>query len=138
MSDRPRRKIQREHLLQKHIRLWVREAVAEDHEFFAFDRSKANSQWSHEFERQRGIRRSTPDTLLVLQLLTCWCEVKRTGQKPTDEQRDMGAKLEALGEVWFWVTSVQEYYAALVGHRVRLHPNAAFLAQVHARHPADA
>lgn len=124
--------IQKEAILQKHARLWCREALAVSYEFFAFDRSKKTSQWSHMYEKMRGIQRSTPDTLLVVAgSVGIWCEFKSPGNKPNDGQKAMGERLQMLGNYWFWATSVEEYmrHMSLLG--IPMHANAAFLAMHH-------
>ncbi len=127
--------IHREHTAQKHCRLFVRDAVAAEHEFFAFDRSSlvgwAAMQNSIR-EKARGVRRATPDTLLrVAGMPNIWCEWKAPGQKPTDEQSAMGARLQELGDIWFWCVSVEEYRYHLDDYDVPMRPNAAFLALHH-------
>jgi len=124
--------IHREHILQKHARLWAREALACEHKFMAFDRGQAAGQFSHERERQRGIVRGTPDTLLrVKGLPPIWCEFKRPGNEPTPAQYAMGDDLQALGDYWSWRNSVESYRVLLIACGVRMRPNAEFLALHH-------
>ncbi len=128
----PRRNIQREHVVQKHARLWVREALAIQHEFFAFDRSKKTSQWSHMREKMRGVQAHTPDTLLkILERKVVWCEFKAPGKEPSEEQYAMGARLVDLGDDWFWTTTVTYYYRWLKNVGIPMHNNAEFLATLH-------
>lgn len=127
--------IHREHIAQKHCKLFVRDVVAAEHEFFAFDRSAlvgwAAMQNSIR-EKARGVRRATPDTLLrVAGMPNIWCEWKAQGKEPTDEQYAMGARLQDLGDVWFWCVSVVEYRSHLEDYDVPMRPNAAFLALHH-------
>lgn len=127
-----RKPIQAEHAIQKHIRLFVRDAVAEPHLFLAFDRSKPTSAFSHLRERARGVAKGTPDTLLCPKdKPPVWCEVKRPGKHPDDDQAAMGSRLLALGHQWFCVHSCMEYLAALAASGVELRPNASFLAHHH-------
>ncbi len=129
------RLIHREWICQKHGKLFVRDAVAAEHEFFAFDRSSlvgwAAMQNSIR-EKARGVRRATPDTLLrVAGMPNIWCEWKAPGQKPTDEQSAMGARLQELGDIWFWCTTIVGYHIELDLLAVPMRPNAAFLALHH-------
>ena len=100
-----------EHSLQVQVRKWVKECVAIDYEFFAFDRSKAHSQMTHFFEKARGIQAGTPDTLLMPGegYLNVWCELKAGKNKPSEIQEHVGARIIKLGENWFWANSVVSY-----------------------------
>lgn len=121
-----------EHMIQRHAKLWVRDAVAVNHKFFAFDRSKGAGQWSHAREKARGMQKATPDTLLrVVAMVPIWCEFKRPGKKPDDDQYAMGAELRRLGDEWFWAVSVEGYWRQLKAIGVPLRPNAEFLALHH-------
>ena len=121
-----------EHILQKHILQWTREAIAVEHLFMAFDRSKPSGQWTHMREKARGVLAGTPDTLLVVKgLRRIWCELKAPGNKPTASQALLGQKLRDLGDEWFWCFTVEEYYRMLLIDGVILHPNALFLAMHH-------
>lgn len=123
------RRISPEHCLQKHVRLWVREAVAAPHVFLAFDRAAPTGQWTHARERARGVAPGTPDTLLrVKGLAPIWCELKAPGAKPSEHQLRMGGILESVGDDWFVARSCVEYRAALVEIGVPLAQNAEFLA----------
>ena len=127
--------IQREHILQKHARLWAREALACEHLFLAFDRSKAASRFSHLHQKNMGITAGTPDTLLMVKFQTShhniWCELKSPGNTPSEIQMNIGERLRRLGSIWFWCTSVDEYRLMLCGCFVPMHPNASFLALHH-------
>ena len=124
--------IQREAIIQKHARLWAREALACDSEFFAFDRANPTSQWQHMHEKMRGVKAGTPDTLLrVKDRRNIWCEFKSPGNKPSDVQLAIGARLIALGDDWGWCASVNEYRLYLTGLDIAMHPNAQFLALHH-------
>lgn len=123
--------IQREHTFQVRLRKWVREAVATDHEFMAFDRSQASGQFTHDRERSRGLRKGTPDTLLLVKgFAPIFCELKAKGEvvKPGSAQDEMGLALMAVGCWWSWCDRVQTYCAWLQTIGVPLRANAEFLA----------
>ena len=123
------RPIDREHILQKALVKWVREAVSEPHEFLAFDRSKAARQFSHLREKARGVRAGTPDTLLLTaRLPPVWAELKAGTNKASEQQEDMGARLMAMGGHWACLSSVEAYRAWIFGLGVELRTNAEFLA----------
>jgi hypothetical protein len=127
----PAKRIEREHILQRHLREFVRDAVL-DGEFFAFDRSKPAGRFTHLRERARGVRKGTPDTLLCLaDRMPIWCELKAPGEEPSGAQNDVGADLQRLGHVWFWTTTVTAYHAELVRLSVPMRANAALLAAHH-------
>lgn len=130
--------IHREWILQKHVRLWVREALDCPHKFVAFDRGKASGEWTHMYEKQRGIEAATADTLLMIDgHPDIWCECKRPGWKPlpSDEhfknQQIWGDEVMALGRAWFWTTSVDHYFKFLARSGISMHRNAGFLALHH-------
>jgi hypothetical protein len=124
--------INREHILQKHIKLFVRDAVDAPHEFFAFDRGKPAGAWSHMIERARGVRRATPDTLLrVKGWVPIWYELKWPPNKPDADQKIMGERLAAIGDIWGWGVSVEAYWQFLLLCYVPLRANAKFLALHH-------
>lgn len=116
MSDTvpaPRKRVDREHCLQKHLKLWVRENLPAA-EFFAFDRAPARGRFSHMVQKARGVRRGTPDTvLLILGKPDVWCELKAPGGKPDDDQKDIGHRIETTGRIWFWTTTIFDYLAIL-------------------------
>src|SRR4051812_7030511 len=124
--------IQREHIYQKHLRLWCREALAIDHEFLGFDRKQKTSQWSHLHDKNIGMKKGTADTLLKPSgLMGIWCECKSPGNKPTDAQYDFGERMQVLGDFWFWATSVEEYRQHMMRLNIPMHANAEFLALHH-------
>lgn len=129
----PRRKpIFREHLTQRHIKLWVRDCVAAPHKFLAFDRSAPGGKFTHLRERGRGIQRATPDTqLTVAGLPVIWSELKAPGKRPDADQERMGRELHALGQTWFWTTTVRGYMEGLCAAGVPLRPNAGAMAAIH-------
>lgn len=131
--DAPRkRSVDREHCLQKHIKLFVSDAVDCPHEFFAFDRSKKASQFTHMREKARGMRKGTPDTLLEAKgIIPIWCELKAPGNKPDADQNEMGRRLLAIGRFWTWATSVEQYRQYLAGCGVPLRRNAVLIAADH-------
>jgi hypothetical protein len=123
------RPINREHILQVALVRFVRDAVSAPHEFLAFDRSKAAGQFSHMREKARGVRAGTPDTLLLVEgKAPIFCELKAPGNKPTEQQIDMGNRLMAVGCWWSWVTSVSTYFEWIKSIGVELRANAEFLA----------
>lgn len=123
------RPIDREHILQKALVKWVREAVSEPHEFLAFDRSKAAGQFSHLREKARGVRAGTPDTLLLTaRLPPVWAELKAGTNKASEQQEDMGNRLVAMGGHWACLSSVEAYRAWIFGLGVELRANAGLLA----------
>lgn len=126
-----RRAIEREHILQKHVRLFVRDAI-DGAEFFAFDRSAARGKFTHMREQGRGVRKGTPDTLLrVRGVVPVWCELKAPGNKPDPAQIEIGRRLQAVGDVWFWATTVEQYREGLASAGVPMRANAAVVAQHH-------
>lgn len=123
------RQINREHILQVALVRFVREAVSAPHEFMSFDRCKAAGQWSHMREKARGVKAGTPDVLLLVEgKAPIWCELKAHGNKPTEQQTDMGNRLMAVGCWWSWVTSVSTFYGWIKSIGVDLRANAEFLA----------
>lgn len=131
--EEERHPIAREHILQKHVVQWAREAIAVPFKLLAFDRSKPAGQWTHMREKARGVQKATPDTLLIVKDYPShiWCEFKRPGEKPDDDQDRMGRELQELGERWTWATSVVGYREALLHFGVLLRTNAEFLALHH-------
>lgn len=123
------RQINREHILQVALVRFVREAVSAPHEFMSFDRGKAAGQWSHMREKARGVKAGTPDVLLLVEgKAPIWCELKAPGNKPTEQQIDMGNRLMAVGCWWSWVTSVSTFREWIRSIGVELRANAEFLA----------
>jgi hypothetical protein len=126
-----RRPIDREHILQKHLKKFAEEAVIGG-EFLAFDRAKKMGQFSHMRERARGVRKGNADTLLrVAGLPPIWCEVKYGKNVPDDDQEEFGRRMQAVGDIWFWTTSVVAYFTRLKGLNVPLRANAALIAMDH-------
>lgn len=117
-----------EHALQVRIHSWVRECVAAPHSFMSSDRSKAHSQFQHAREAARGIRKGTPDTLLLVSGKALFCELKAPGNRPTEHQDALGREIIDAGSVWFWADSVDGYRQHLLQHGVPLSPSAAMLA----------
>lgn len=117
--------IPREGILQRHVKLFVRGAVTAPHEFFAFDRAKAAGKFSHMQEAGRGVRKGTPDTLLlVLDYPPLWVELKAPGGKPDAAQLEVGQALRAVGCRWEWCTTVLSYCAILAEMGVPMAINA--------------
>ena len=114
--------IQREAATQKHVMQFVRENLPGS-EFFAFDRSAPSGRFTHMREKARGVRKGTPDTLLrIAGYPNIWAELKAPGKKPTDEQIDIGRRLEAVGDVWFFADSVVAYATQLRNAGVVMSP----------------
>jgi len=126
------RSIAREGILQRHVKLFVRDAVTAPHEFFAFDRAKAAGRFSHMREAGRGVRKGTPDTLLlVLGYPPVWVELKAPGGKPDAAQLAVGEALRAVGCRWEWCTTVLSYCAILAEMGVPMARNATVQAMQH-------
>lgn len=124
-------RINREHILQTAIARWQREAITTPHEFLAFDRSQAAGQFTHAREANRGIRRDTPDTLLLAdEFRPLWVEVKYHPNKVVvgDDQHTYGQRLIATGCNWDWVLSVMAYHRVVAALGYSLAANAEFLA----------
>jgi hypothetical protein len=120
---------QPEHALQISIVKWVRDCVAVDHEFHAFDRSKKQSEFQHVREKSRGIRRGCADTMIeVVNLPNVWVEIKWPPNKPTEAQLEFAAAVERVGRKWYWADSVDRFRECLVAAGVPLRPNAAIVA----------
>lgn len=125
--------IQREAILQKHVKQFVRDAVDAAHELFAFDRGKASGRFTHLAQAGRGVRKGTPDTqLCVMGFPPIWAELKAPGEKLRDDaQEDIGRRLIAIGHEWFWTNSVDGYRQEIARRGVPLRANAALLAAHH-------
>jgi hypothetical protein len=101
-TPRKRRWIPRETYRQEGAVRFVRHAVKQPHEFFAFDRDK-NDKDSHLWESRRGVRKATPDTLLCIPgPSNVWWEWKAGNNKPDDDQLRMIEKLRSLGDYAGW------------------------------------
>ena len=112
----------------------MRDAVDAEHEFFAFDRHKATGQWTHLREKNRGIRKATLDTeLIVSGFPSIWWECKWPPEyvKDGDDQHKMIARLWHLGHFASWGVSVVEYCSFLKKCDVPLRQNCDFLAMHH-------
>lgn len=133
MTDNPSAKpIDREAFLQRHAKLFARDAILDEHEFFGFEAARKSSviQWGK--EKAKGVRKSTPDTLTRVQgLPPIWVEFKTPGAKPRDDQYAMGERLILLGDIWDWCDTIAGYAAVLSKWGVSLRPNAEFLALHH-------
>jgi len=123
--------IDREHINQRHGMLFARDAVAVPHLFLSFDRQAATGQFTHSRQAGRGVRRGTPDTLLIAaDCRRLWCEWKAPGKKIEEggDQQLMGAKLIGLGDAWGWVNSCEGYLLLMLAEGIPLQNNAAYLA----------
>lgn len=109
-----------EHNLQTQIKKWVRECVAEPHVFLAFDRSKAAGRFTHAREAARGIRKGTPDTVLLFQAMAMWVELKFGKNTTSDAQDELHAEMLAIGHRVRVCWTVTEYYLACRAEGVRL------------------
>lgn len=123
--------IDREHINQRHGMLFARDAIAVPHLFLSFDRQAATGQFTHARQAGRGVRRGTPDSLLVV--VGCrrlWVEWKAPGVKieAGGDQETMGARLIELGDAWGWANSCEAVRLLLMAEGIPLRENAAFLA----------
>ncbi len=123
--DRP------EHRLQIAVVKWCRNQVTERHVLLCFDRSKPHSARQHLWESQRGIIAGTPDAVLCLgsARAAIWLEFKAPGGKPSENQKELGARLRSIGHPWEIVASVDELRALLDGWGVKLAGTAQWAAQ---------
>ena len=129
MTGKP---IAREQILQRHVKLFVRDAVTAPHEFLAFDRAKATGKFSHMREAGRGVRKGTPDTLLlVLGFPPLWVELKAPGSKPDEAQMEVGLALVAVGCRWEWCATVRSYWGVLADLGVPMAGNSSVQALHH-------
>lgn len=129
MTGKP---IDREAFLQRHAKLFARDAILNEHEFFGFEAARKSSviQWAK--EKAKGVRKSTPDTLTRVQgLPPIWVEFKMPGKKPRDDQYAMGERLILLGDIWEWCDTINGYRLILLRYGVSLRPNSNFLALHH-------
>jgi hypothetical protein len=115
-AQEPRRRkqpIQREHILQEMLFRFTKDAIdltSDRYQFFSFDRSGQSGQFTHAREAERGVRRSTPDTLLeVGDYPDIWWEAKDGNNEPSREQYQMLEKLRSLGRYAGWGNSVALY-----------------------------
>ena len=119
-----------EHNLQAAIKKWCFICITEPHEFLGFDRSKGGER-THIFEKQRGIRRGTADTLLSRKdRRPVWCELKWGDNKieEGDDQDKFGKAMVAMGHHWFAAWTVAQYCEGLHAEGVALSRNASFIA----------
>src|SRR6185437_7393310 len=126
-----RRPIDREHILQKHIKKFAEEAVIGG-EFLAFDRAKKAGRFTHIRERARGVRKGNADTLLRVPTHPgIWCEIKWGKNTPDDDQIEFSRRMKAVGDIWFWTTTVTAYFTKLKELGVQMRANAALIATDH-------
>jgi hypothetical protein len=120
---------QPEHALQTQVCRFVRDCVAAEHVFLAFDRGRKNSAMQHVREKARGLRAGTADTLLLVKdMPPLWVELKAGTNTPSDLQDQFGDDVTAVGCRWDWTRSVIGYCAILRNAGVPLRPNAALVA----------
>jgi len=127
--------IPREAWRQQRAAAFVRDAVTCPHTFLAFDRSQARGKLSHLFEAQRGVRASTPDTLLIARLgpnstRHIWAEWKAPGKRPNEGQMDALQRFRDLGDHATWCETIDEYRLFLLHCGVPLVANAEYRATV--------
>jgi hypothetical protein len=116
---------QPEHNLQTKLVGFVRDCVAADHEFWANDRSRKQSQFQHVREKARGIRRGVADTTLaVVGMVEIYIELKWPPNTPTEDQEKFGVAVQRIGRKWYWANSVERFRQCLVDAGVPLRPNA--------------
>jgi len=128
------RPIYRETILQKHVRIFVRDAVDGPHDFSSADSAKKSTPWARGREAARGIRKGEPDCRLKVPTLPAiHCELKYPPNKVVDgdDQHKRGLELIAVGDLWFWTDSVTGYMEGLARFGVPLRLNASFQAQHH-------
>ena len=123
--------IPREAWRQERAAVFVRGAVLCPHTFLAFDRSMARGARSHLFEARRGVRASTPDTLLIARLgpnstRHIWAEWKAPGKRPDEGQMEALQRLRDLGDHATWCVTIEEYRLFLLHCGVPLAPNAEY------------
>lgn len=119
-----------EHALQTQIKAFVREAVAVPHLFLAFDRTRKMSQLQHVFEKARGVKSGTPDTVLLVQdFPSVWCELKAGANKPSEHQINIATEITTSGHLWFWCNSVDSYRRGLKMLGIPMRPNAWLIAE---------
>jgi hypothetical protein len=127
--------IQREHTLQAFAVKFFRAAIPFAHEFLSFDRSKPPGR-SREAQlgamarqKARGVKRGTPDSLLIVSgLPPFWIEWKDKGKRPDAEQIAMGQRLRILGCRWEWFDNLPDAWRWLADEGVIFAPNANVLA----------
>ena len=114
-----------EHKLQIQCHKFANENILPSHKFLGFDRGRAHGQWSHEYERRRGLESGTADTLTrVKDFAPFWFELKDGANEPTDNQREFGREMIALGDGWGWGNSVLSYCRGLKAHGIPLRATA--------------
>ena len=122
--------IQREHILQKHLRHWVRDAVSADHVFLSFDSAGKATQNQRARAAARGVAAGTPDTVLHTRgFPPLYAELKAPGGKPPEAQTEMMKRLQIAGCIVEVVRSVHDYFSLLYLVRVPLRINAQVMAQ---------
>ncbi len=116
MSDgAERRWIPRETWRQEGATRWVKSAVLEPKEFFAFDRDKRDGK-SHLWEAKRGVRKSTLDTLLRWPGVPAWFEFKAGNRVPDEDQSKMINRLRSFGDRVSWgytIVDLWHFYHAV-------------------------
>lgn len=134
MSDTESPKPKRAHRdlegpLQVQINKFVRNAVTGSPVFLSFDRSASQSKFQHARESARGIRRGTPDTLLMCNNLPdFFCELKVAPNAPDASQVECLDDIRRVGRNAAVAYSVTEYFEAAQKFGVPMTHGAAVLA----------
>lgn len=125
--------IQREHILQSKLPSVCAKVVACEHMFVSYDRTQPRSEFDHIYQARRGIRRSIPDTDLLLDGGKSFrCEIKRPGVRLEEgsAQEEMLIKLNLLGHKASWANSITMYCEEAERHGVPLRGNWRTVAQI--------
>lgn len=109
-----------EHNLQVQIKKWARECIAEPHVFLAFDRSRARGDFTHAREAARGLRRGTPDTVLMFRARWMWVELKAGKNTTSDAQDLLHGEMSAIGHNVRVCWSVTDYWRCCVAEGVKM------------------
>lgn len=118
-----------EHDLQTMLVQFVRAAVPVSHVFLAFDRAQSSAGFTHAREAARGIRRGTPDTVLMIaDAPDFWCELKIRPNKPDDAQIEVMDDIRSVGRAVTVAYSVDEYRVAALAAGIPMTPGAAVMA----------
>lgn len=126
------RRVPHEAILQRHVKLFCRDAITAQHKFLAFDRSAPRGKFSHLAEKARGVEANTPDTLLmVVDLRDIWTEWKWPPNKPNAGQIAMGQNLMDLGRWWSWADNIQVWAEWLFSLGVEMRADFRSIAERH-------
>lgn len=126
-----------EHALQRAIKVFTRRCVMVPHEFVSHDRAAPRSEFDHVWQSRRGIRRSWPDSELVLEGgRTFRCELKRPGVSLGEDshQSELLTRLNDLGHLSAWANSVTMYGEQCERFNISLRGNWRTVAQIADEH----